>query len=158
MDFNSIYETIAPYLSTGAIASAIIAIIGIVIKFARVMKDIKGSFSSTESEALKAFKKAIPESLYINLETITKTELAKIKEEFSAFIDEKFLAQIKANTELTQAIAAALCSMRSIPDSQKEIIKGLLELEEPKTTESLKVELIPTAEEQPQINNNIYIE
>ena len=157
MDFNSIYETIAPYLSTGAIASAIIAIIGIVIKFARVMKDIKGSFSNTESEALKAFKKAIPESLYINLETITKTELAKIKEEFSAFIDEKFLAQIKANTELTQAIAAALCSMRSIPDSQKEIIKGLLELEEPKTTESLKVELIPTSEEQPQ-TSNIYIE
>lgn len=158
MDFNTIYEAVAPYLGTSAIVSVIIAVISIAAKFARVIKDIKSSFSTTESEALKAFKKAIPDNLYINLETITKAELAKIKEEFAAFIDEKFLAQIKANTELTQAIAAALCSMRSIPDSQKEIIKGLLELDEPKTTESLKVELIPTEEDYSQSTSNIYVE
>lgn len=146
MDFNAIYEVVKPYLGTGAIASGIITVIVMALKAVKVIKEVKASFISTESEAIKAFKKAIPESLYISVESLTKAELAKIKEETVKLIDERFLKQIKANTELTEAIAAALVSMKAIPDSAKEKITGLLELKEPKTTESLKVELLPTDE------------
>jgi len=146
MDFNAIYEAAKPYIGTGAIASAIVTVIAFAIKVIGVIKELRASLVSTESEAIKAFKKAIPESLYVSVESLTKAELAKIKEEIAKLVDEKFLKQIKANTELTQAIAVALFSMKAIPDSAKEKITGLLKLKEPKTTESLKVELLPTDE------------
>ena len=159
MDFNAIYEVVKPYLGTGAIASGIITVIALAIKVIGVIKELRTSFSDTESEAIKAFKKAIPESLYVSVESLTKAELAKIKDEIAKLVDEKFLKQIKANTELTESIAAALLTMKAIPDSAKEKIAELLELKEPKTTESLKVELLPTEPENaPVADEKIYID
>lgn len=142
MDFNTIYEAIKPYIGTGAFASAFITIISLAIKFASVIKDIRNKYKDTENEALKAFKQAIPNELYVKVESLAKTEFAKIVAEINAIVDEKFLAQIKENTELMQAIAQALCSMKTIPDSHKKQIGKLLEIK-PETTESLKVDLLP---------------
>lgn len=142
MDFNTIYETIKPYLGTGAIASAIITVLALAVKVLGVIKDIKKTYANTENEALNAFKKAIPNELYVSIEKLAKDELNKILDKVKEVVDEQFLTQIKANTELTQAIANALITMKTIPDSAKKKIAELLEIKEVKTTESLKVELL----------------
>lgn len=142
MDFNTIYETIKPYLGTGAIASAIITVLALAVKVFGLVKEARKTFASTENEMLNAFKKAIPNELYVSIESLTKTELNKILERVKEVVDEQFLSQIKANTELTQAIANALITMKTIPDSAKKTIAELLEIKEVKTTESLKVELL----------------
>lgn len=144
MDFNAIFETISPYLGTGGIATAVIGILAIVVKLGGLIKTAKKTFSSTHNEAVEAFKQALPKELYISLETIAKEELAKIKTEFTNAVEEKFINQIKANTELVQEIAKALCTLKAIPDSVKLEIAKLLDIEKPDTTESLKVELLPT--------------
>ena len=145
MDFNAIYEAIAPYLGTGTIASGIIAIISLALYAVKKIKEIKEAFSSTESEMLKAFKKAIPESLYVSIESLAQKELSKINDEIKLIVDEKFLSQIKANTELVNAMAKALVSMKAVPDSIKNEIseKLLSDNKAITTTESLKVDLLP---------------
>ena len=159
MDFNTIYEVIKPYLGTGAIASGILAIFVFALKVLGVVKEIKTTFTSTENEAVNAFKKAIPKELYLSIETITKTELAKIIEHIKQIVDQKFLSQIKANTELTQAIASALITMKAIPDSSKKEIAKLLEIKDVETTESLIVELLPIEETKPvKVSDKILID
>lgn len=142
MDFNTIYEAVKPYLGTGAIAGAIVTILGLVVKVLGFIKESKSLFESTQNEAINAFKKALPKELYISIETLAKTELNKITESIVSIVNDKVLGQIKANTELTQAIASALVTMRNIPDSAKVKIAELLEIKEVETTESLKVELL----------------
>lgn len=158
MDFNAIYNAISPYLGTSTIAAGIIAVIAIIIKVAVTIKKIKAEFSTTESEALKLFKKALPEKLYINIEGLVTSKLAELKDEFSAFFKTEFLDQIKANTELVKAIAEALVTMRALPDSQKSKISALLQIEMPKTTESLKVDLLPVDSAEEKHEPAIYIE
>lgn len=158
MDFNTIYNTIAPYVGSGAIATAIIAVVAIIIKVASAIKHIKKEFTTTESEALKAFKQAIPEKLYINIEGLVSSKMTELKEDFSAFFQEDFLEQIHANTELVKAIAEALVAMRALPDSQKSKISALLQIEMPKTTESLKVDLLPVERAEEKHEPAIYIE
>ena len=143
MDFNAFYEGIKNYLDIGTIATVIVSILSIVAYVTKSVKNIKDSFASTENEALKAFKAAIPKELYVSIESIAKKELSKITDEIKDIVNEKFLAQIKENTELTQAIAKALITIKSIPDSYKEDIAKLLEIKDAKTTGSLKVELLP---------------
>ena len=142
MDFNTIYEAVKPYLGTGAIAGAIVTILGLVVKVLGFIKESKSLFESTQNEAINAFKKALPKELYISIETLAKTELNKITESIVSIVNDKVLGQIKANTELVQAIASALVTMRNIPDSAKVKIAELLEIKEVETTESLKVELL----------------
>lgn len=153
MDFNTIYEQVAPYLGTTGIAGIIITLIVVFIKCRGVMnkaekainnfiKNIQAKWDNTENEALKAFKSALPKDLFINIESIAKSELSAIKDDIWNAIDEKWLGQITKNTELTQAIATALLDNKTIPDSDKEAIADLLKIKEPNTTKSLKVELV----------------
>lgn len=158
MDFNTIYQTISPYVGSGTIAMGIITVIAVALKISSVIKDIKNTFTSTESEALKAFKKAIPESLSVSIESLAKTEFEKFRQDFINTINEKFINPIKSNTELTQAIAKALMSMRALPDSAKLEISNLLIGETPKTTESLKIELLPVETEKEQEKQTIYVD
>lgn len=158
MDWNTIYEVIKPYLGTGAIASGVITILFFAFKVLNVIKEMKGAFSSTENEMLKAFKNAMPKELYVSLETLTKTELAKIVQQIKQMVDERFTSQIKANTELTQAIASALITMKAIPDSSKKEIAKLLEIKEVNTTESLKVELIQVEDKKNTVNEKVLID
>lgn len=144
MDFNAIYEVIAPYLSVSAISTALVGILAIVIKLSSLIKSARATFSSTHNEAVEAFKKALPKELSISLEVLARTELEKIKAEFTTAVEEKFIKQIKENTLLVQEIAKALCSLKALPDSIKNEIAEMLDIEKPETTESLKVELIPT--------------
>lgn len=146
MDFNAIYQAIVPYLGTGAIATTIVTILALAFKVLKITKEAKSIFSSTHAESIAAFKKAIPESLYVSLESITKSELSKIITKIEEAVENKFLSQIKANTELTQAIASALVSLKAIPDSSKVKIAELLDIPEVETTESLKIDLLPVEE------------
>jgi hypothetical protein len=170
MDFNTIYELVAPYLGTTGIAGIIITILMVVIKCRSVMKksekaindfilDIKSRWNNTENEALKAFKSALPKDLFINIETLAKSELSAIKEDIWNAIDEKWLGQITKNTELTQAIATALLDNKTITDSDKVAIAGLLNKSDANTTKSLKVELLPIEEKVEEIEStNILID
>lgn len=144
MDFNSILSAITPYLNLGTIATAIVVILTIVFKVKKGLNEIKGNYLSFDSEILKAIKKAIPESVYVNIETLAKSELSKITENINSVINEKVLNQIKSNTELVKEIAKALCSMKAIPDTCKTEIANLLEIKDVETTAGLKVELLPT--------------
>ena len=153
MDFNSIYEAIVPYLGTGAIAGAIITILGLAIKVLGFIKEAKGLFENTQNEAINAFKKALPKELYISVETLVKGELEKITTQIVGAVNDNWLKQIKDNTQLVQAIASALVTMRNIPDSSKLKIAELLDIKEVETTESLKVDLIPVEEEKPSASS-----
>ena len=151
MDFNTYYEDISTIVGTSTIAMGIVTFLTIAIKAFVVIKEIRANFSNTESEVLKLFKQAMPKELYVSLESITKAELSKIITKIEKVVNDTFLSQIKANTELTQAIASALITMKSIPDSCKKDIAKLLEIKEVETTESLKVELLPIEEKNQEL-------
>ena len=153
MDFNTIYETVAPYLGTSGIGMLIIGILYVFIKYRGVIKNaevelnsflanIKKSWENTENEALNAFKKALPQDFSINIEALARKELEKVKDYLNTSINNNWLNQVTANNELTRAMANALLSMKSIPDSDKKEIGKLLSLPEVKTTESLVIECL----------------
>lgn len=146
MDFNAIYEVVQPYIGTGAMATAIITVLTIAFKVFSLIKEARRSFSSTHNEAVEVFKKALPKELYVSLESLTKSELAKITQTILEAVDKNWLAQIRENTELMQAIANAMLSMKAVPDSAKEKISELLDVKA-ETTESLKLELLPDKNE-----------
>ena len=165
MDFNTIYKLVAPYLGTTGIAGILIATAMLVIKYRKVMAKIESTintfisnmklkFENTENEALKAFKSALPKDLFINIESLAKSELSAIKEEIWATIDERWLGQMTKNTELTQAIATALLGNKTIADSDKETIANLLKIKNSNTTKNLKVELLATKEESAESESN----
>lgn len=156
MDWNTIYNAVSPYLGTTTITAGIIAVLTVIIKAISFLKQARAALASTESEAVKAFKKAIPESLYVQVETLTKKELGAITEHIKELVDENFLAQIKANTELTQAVAKALMSLKAMPDSTKEELGKLLELKPTDTAEAMKVELLPSEPEEKNEKQTAY--
>lgn len=141
MDFNSIYQAVAPYLGTGVIGTALVGLIGIFCKGIKAFKEMKSTFKDTNAEAIDRFRKALPSELTVSLETITKQEFSKIRAEIAADIKEQFIEPIKANTELCRAMAEALAVSKLTPDAYKEKIKEMLDLPEVETTNSLKVEL-----------------
>lgn len=141
MDFNSIYQAVAPYLGTGVIGTALVGLIGIFCKGIKAFKEMKSTFNDTNAEAIDRFRKALPSELTVSLETITKQEFSKIRAEIAADIKEQFIEPIKANTDLCRAMAEALAVSKLTPDAYKEKIKEMLDLPEVETTNSLKVEL-----------------
>ena len=141
MDFNSIYQAVAPYLGTGVIGTALVGLIGIFCKGIKAFKEMKNTFKDTNAEAIDRFRKALPSELTVSLETITKQEFSKIRAEIAADIKEQFIEPIKSNTELCRAMAEALAVSKLTPDAYKEKIKEMLDLPEVETTNSLKVEL-----------------
>lgn len=141
MDFNSIYQAVAPYLGTGVISTALVGLIGISRKGIKAFKEMKSTFKDTNAEAIDRFRKALPSELTVSLETITKQEFSKIRAEIAADIKEQFIEPIKANTDLCRAMAEALAVSKLTPDAYKEKIKEMLDLPEVETTNSLKVEL-----------------
>ena len=141
MDFNSIYQAVAPYLGTGVIGTALVGLISIFCKGIKAFKEMKSTFKDTNAEAIDRFRKALPSGLTVSLETITKQEFSKIRAEIAGDIKEQFIEPIKANTELCRAMAEALAVSKLTPDAYKEKIKEMLDLPEVETTNSLKVEL-----------------
>lgn len=142
MDFNTIYAQVAPYLGTAGIAGLIVTVITVLVRLKQLFTKSGLSLKELESNVTNAFKQALPENLYIEIEAITKNELQSIVENIKTVVDDKFLKQIKENTELMQAMAKALMSMKSIPDSAKEEIGKMLELPVTDTAKAMKVELI----------------
>lgn len=141
MDFNSIYQAVAPYLGTGVISTALVGVIGLFCKGIKAFKEMRSTFKDTNAEAIERFKKALPSEMTVSLEAITKQEFSKIRAEIAADIKEQFIEPIKANTELCRAMAEALAVSKLTPDAYKEKIKEMLDLPEVETTNSLKVEL-----------------
>jgi hypothetical protein len=141
MDFNSIYQAVAPYLGTGVIGTALVGLISIFCKGIKAFKEMKSTFKDTNAEAIDRFRKALPSELTVSLETITKQEFSKIRAEIASDIKEQFIEPIKANTDLCRAMAEALAVSKLTPDAYKEKIKEMLDLPEVETTNSLKVKL-----------------
>lgn len=146
MDFSAIYQAVQPYFTTGAIGTVLVGFIGLFCKGIKAFKEMKNTFKDTNAEAINRLQKALPSSLTVSLESITKTELAKLKSEITESIKNEFVEPIKANTELMQVMAEALAQSKLTPDEYKERIAKLLELDTVETTNSLKVELTTTTE------------
>ena len=144
IDFNTIFDAVAPYVGTGTIGTVIIGFLVLVIKIIKLGKEAKGLFSSVHAESIEILKKAFPEQIIVSVEPIVKTQIEKLKNEILEAVNTNWLDQITKNSELMQAIATALASMKSLPDSEKEKIAELLDIENIETTKSLKVELVPT--------------
>lgn len=167
IDFNTVYELAAPYLGTSGIALLIIGLLYVFIKYRKVIKafeketkdflaKIKNDFEMTENEALKAFKAALPQDLSINIEALTKQEMSAIKEYFISAINENWLKQITTNSELIKAMANALLSIKSIPDSSKKEIGEMLKLNDVQTTDKLKIELLAPVEDDVPVNEPVH--
>lgn len=150
MDFNSIYETVKPYIGTGAIGTILVAIIGLFTSGIKTFKQMKSTFSDTNKEAIDRFTKALPSSLTVSLQSITKQELAKIKTELTENLKTEFIEPLQKNTELVEVLAEAIAQSKLTPDEYKEKIAELLKLKDVSTTNSLKVELVADEEEQEQ--------
>ncbi len=142
MDFNAVYEIVAPYLGSTGIATAIVSILVLVLKASTSIKNFTNAFKSTNKLIEDSVKKVIPQHLYVKIQGVAKEEFAKMKVELLESVNEKWVKQINANTELMQAMALALCSMKAIPDSQKEIIANLIDVK-PERTDELVIELLP---------------
>ena len=142
MDFNALYEVLAPYLGATGIGTLIVGALTIFFKCWGAIKTFIGSFKDTSKMIEDGIKKVIPNQMYVKIETVAKNEFAKMKAELLQTVDEKWVKQIKVNTELMQAMALAMCSMKAIPDSQKELLAKFLEIK-PETIETLVIDLLP---------------
>lgn len=81
IDFNAIYEAVAPYVGTGAIGTVILGFLVLVLKILKLGKEAKGLFSSVHSESIEILKKAFPEQIIVSVEPIVKTQIEKLKNE-----------------------------------------------------------------------------
>ena len=140
MDFNTIYAQVAPYVGTAGIAGLIVTVITVLVRLKQLFTKSGLSLKELENNVTNAFKQALPENLYIEIEAITENKLQSIVENIKTVVDEEL--QIKKIIELMQAMAKALMSMKSIPDSAKEEIGKMLELPVTDTAKAMKVELI----------------
>lgn len=132
MDFNAIWELIAPYVNIGTVATVIGVIIGIIVKVKSMMNDIK-----TNSDVTKLFQKALPSELVVSIKKLTETEM----EALGANIREYCKTSIDTNTALLKELAKAMCAIKSVPDAIKEEISHYLSDYQPETTESIKLEM-----------------
>jgi hypothetical protein len=148
MDFSAIIDKITPYLNLSTIAIVIVTALAFFLKIKSVISSLNNKYGNIGKQLSESVRKVIPESVYLNIESLAKTELTKITENINKVINEEVLGQIKANTELVKAIAEALCSMKSLPDSSKKAIAEMLEIKNVETTASLKIELLPVEEKE----------
>jgi len=142
MDFTQIWASISPYVSAGAIGTVITATIGIVVKVVGAVKSTKTQLSETKLLAIELFKTALPKDLTLSIKKLAQDELTSLTASVTELINEQVIEPVKANTELQQAIAKALISLRSIPETLRTEISALIN--EPTavtTTESIKLEL-----------------
>ena len=75
MDFNTIYAQVAPYLGTAGIAGLIVTVITVLVRLKQLFTKSGLSLKELENNVTNAFKQALPENLYIEIEAITKNEL-----------------------------------------------------------------------------------
>ena len=157
MDFSAILEKISPYLNLSTLSTFVVTALIFFLKNKGVMSGLNNKFDNLANQLADNIKKVIPEKVYLNIESLAKTELAKITANINEVINKEVLSQITANKEILKAIAEALCSMKSLPDSSKETISKLLEIENVETTSALKIELLPVETTEVK-NTNILID
>ena len=157
MDFSAILEKISPYLNLSTLSTFVVTALIFFLKNKGVMSGLNNKFDNLANQLADNIKKVIPEKVYLNIESLAKTELAKITANINEVINQEVLSQITANKEILKAIAEALCSMKSLPDSSKETISKLLEIENVETTSALKIELLPVESTEVK-NTNILID
>lgn len=134
MEFNEIWNNIAPYVGTGSFLTGVGVIVGIVIKILQLLRDIKknANFQSM-------FKQALPKDLTVSVTALTKNEIDKLADK----IENKFIAPIKENTILLADVAKAVASLRSVPETYKENIAKHCDGIQTNTVESIKLEMSP---------------
>jgi len=141
MDFTQIWASISPYVSAGAIGTVVTATIGIVVKVVGAVKSAKTQLSETKSLAIELFKTALPKDLTLSIKKLAQDELTSLTASVTELINKQVIEPVKANTELQQAIAKALISLRSIPETLRTEISALINEPTITTTESIKLEL-----------------
>jgi len=142
MDFTQIWASISPYVSAGAIGTVVTATIGIVVKVVEAVKSAKTQLVETKALAIDLFKTALPKDLTISIEKLAKTQLQSLTTEVTQIINEQIIEPVRANTELTQALAKAIASLRSVPENLRTEIATLVnDTALVTTTESVKLEL-----------------
>jgi hypothetical protein len=163
MDFTQIWASISPYVSAGAIGTVVTATIGVVVKVVGAVKSAKTQLSETKQLAVDLFKTALPKDLTISIKKLAQDELKSLTASVTELINKQVIEPVKANTELQQAIAKALISLRSIPETLRTEISALIN--EPTavmTTESIKLEmnteLQAEAETLKTVSKKIYLE
>lgn len=134
MEFNEIWNTVAPYVGSGSFVAAVGVVIGIVVKILYVIRDIKNS-----ADIQNLFKQALPKDLTVSVTALAKSEIDKL----TAEIKGEFIAAIKENTVLVADVAKAVASLRSVPDTCKENIAKHCEGIQTNTVESIKLEMSP---------------
>ena len=134
MEFNEIWNTVAPYVGSGSFVAAVGVVIGIVVKILHVIRDIKNS-----ADIQNLFKQALPKDLTVSVTALAKSEIDKL----TAEIKGEFIAAIKENTVLVADVAKAVASLRSVPETCKENIAKHCEGIQTNTVESIKLEMSP---------------
>jgi len=142
MDFTQIWASISPYVSAGAIGTVVTATIGIVVKVVAAVKSAKTQLVETKALAIDLFKTALPKDLTISIEKLAKTQLQSLTADVTQIINEQIIEPVRANTKLVQALAKAIASLRSVPESLRTEIATLVnDTALVATTESVKLEL-----------------
>ena len=77
MEFNEIWNNIAPYVGTGSFLTGVGVIVGIVIKILQLLRDIK---KNANFQSL--FKQALPKDLTVSVAALTKTEVDKLTDNY----------------------------------------------------------------------------
>jgi len=126
MDFTQIWASISPYVSAGAIGTVITATIGIVVKVVAAVKNAKTQLVETKAMAIELFKTALPKDLTISIQKLAKNELESLTSQVTQIINEQIIEPVRANTELTQALAKAVASLRSVPENLRTEIAALV--------------------------------
>lgn len=134
MEFNEIWNTVAPYVGSGSFVAAVGVIIGIVVKILSVIREIRNN-----ADVQTLFKQALPKDLTVSVSKLTQSEMDKLTAEIKGV----FIAAIKENTVLLADVAKAVASLRSVPETCKQDIAKHCEGVQTNTTETIKLEMSP---------------
>ena len=157
MDWNTLYEQALPYLGPSGIAVVALLCLYVFIKVRSILNKAESKVNSavasmlsrwenSDNESIKAFKEALPEDFTLNVEALTEKKLSEAKNYIIDGITDCVVKPITENTELVNCMAKIMMSSRILPDTDKEELARLLKLEDAKTVENLKVELVPKLE------------
>lgn len=148
MNFTGVWEAISPYINITAIITALSGIIAVVCNIKRTMTDI-----NKRSDVTQLFSKALPKDLTVSVSKLTQQEIDRLIERLKP----EFIDVVARNTELTECVAKAILSLRSIPDDLKADIQS--RLTEPVKEEKITLEMSEEfARSSAEVKPKVYID
>lgn len=140
MNFTNVWEAISPYINITALITALSGIIAVVCNIKRTMTAI-----NKRSDVTQLFSQALPKDLTVSVSKLAQQEIDRFIEQLKP----EFIDVVARNTELTECVAKAILSLRSIPDDLKADIQSHLSepVEEQKITLEMSKEFTKVATE-----------